>query len=155
MKKISSSMVYVHKRLFPALWFGVLGLTFVAALTSEAARKSAMFTIVPVAMAVFGYFFMKRMFWVLADEVFDCGDHLLVKNSGAVERVYLSNVMNVSVSTFMNPPQITLRLVAPLQSGNEITFSPASGLSLNPFAKNAIAEDLIIRVHAARNGRAV
>ena len=58
--------------------------------------------------------------------------------------------MNVSSTTFMNPPRITLRLVTAGKLGNEIAFSPAMEFSLNPFAKCQLAEDLILRVHRAR-----
>jgi len=84
-----------------------------------------------------------------------CGDFLLVKNRGEEDRVTLSNVMNVSASTNMNPPQITLRLVKPGKFGTEIAFSPTAGFALNPFAKNQVAEDLIVRVDRARSKRAV
>ena len=60
--------------------------------------------------------------------------------------------MNVSSTTFSNPPRITLRLVKQGKFGKEIAFQPA-GFSLNPFAKNPIAEDLIVRVDDARTRR--
>jgi hypothetical protein len=62
----------------------------------------------------------------------------------------LSNIMNVSSSTLMNPPRVTLKLVQPGKFGREIAFSPASKFMLNPFAKNEIAEDLINRAYHAR-----
>jgi hypothetical protein len=62
----------------------------------------------------------------------------------------LSNIMNVSSSTFMNPPRVTLKLVRPSKFGREIAFSPASKFTLNPFAKNEIAEDLMDRAYRAR-----
>jgi len=61
------------------------------------------------------------------DDVFDCGDHLLVKKSGKEETVLLSNIINLNLST--NPQnisaRITLRLASPGKFGTEITFSPA------------------------------
>jgi hypothetical protein len=65
--------------------------------------------------------------------------------------------MNVSVTTMVNPPRITLRIanasgVGPL--GSEVTFSPPRPFSLNPFAKIPVAEDLIVRVDRARSQRA-
>ena len=153
MTKISSGMTFFHKRIFPALWFGFLALFVATGLASGAVQRSWMFLVVPIFMAVFGYFLFKRLAWVLADEVHDCGDFLFVKSGTVEERVYLSNIMNVSVTTFANPPLVTLRLVTPVQSGSEITFSPAAGFTLNPFAKNKIAEDLMVRAHRARTLR--
>jgi hypothetical protein len=93
--------------------------------------------------------------WDLADEVHDCGDSLLIRKGSNEEHIPLSNIMNVSVSTNMNPPRITLRLVKPGRLGSEISFSPPSRLSFNPFAKNPVAEDLMVRVDQARVKRAV
>jgi hypothetical protein len=106
-------------------------------------------------MAVFGHFLMKKLVWDLVDEVYDCGDFLLVKNRDDEERIALSNIMNVNASTYINPPRITLRLVNPSKFGSEVAFSPITGFKLNPFAKNAVAEDLIVRVYQARSKRAV
>jgi hypothetical protein len=62
--------------------------------------------------------------------------------------------MNVSASTNMNPPRITLRLVQPGKFGSELAFSPTMSFTLNPFAKSGVAEDLIVRVDKARSRRA-
>ena len=114
-----------------------------------------MFIVVPCLMAVFGFFFMRKFIWDLADEVFDGGDFLLVKYRGAEDKILLANIMNVSASASTNPPRITLRLIKPSKLGNEISFSPDAPLSLNPFAKNPIAEELIVRVHMAKATHAV
>lgn len=153
MTRISSSWTSVHKKIFPAFWFGFLALFLVGGLVGGAARQSASFLIIPVVMGVFGYLMMKRMVWDLVDEVYDTGDSLLVRNRGQEALVPLSSIMNVSTSTHMNPPRITLKLVRPVVFGDEITFSPVTGFRINPFAKNKVAEDLIMRVHQARDSR--
>jgi hypothetical protein len=79
-------------------------------IAAGAVREAPMFLIVPLAMAGFGYFFMKKLVWDLVDEVYDGGEYLLVRNRGDEERVPLINVMNINVM-FSNPPRITLRLV--------------------------------------------
>jgi hypothetical protein len=153
MTKISSSATFFNKRVFPTIWFGFLAFFFTVSLVSGATRGSWMFIIVPIGMALFGYFLMKRVVWDLADEVFDGGDFLLVRNRGIEDRVPLTNIMNVSASTNMNPQRITLRLVEKGRFGQEIAFSPISVFTLNPFAKNRVAEDLIVRVDQARSRR--
>ena len=79
---------------------------------------------------------------------------LVVRNGSEEERIPLGNIMNVSASTNTNPPRITLRLVRPGRFGADVSFSPSSRISFNPFAKNPVAEDLIVRVDKARLGRA-
>ena len=155
MKKISSSLTMVHKKIFPAFWFGFLAIFFVVSLTSGAADRDPMFLIVPVVMAVIGYFAMKKFAWILVDEVYDCGDFLLVRNRGDEDRIPLANVMNVDPSTFVNPPRITLRLASPSKWGMHVVFSPVRSAALNPFARNAVAQDLIVRVERARGSRVV
>jgi hypothetical protein len=155
MTKISSKYTFFYKKGFPLLWFGFLAVFVAISLTAEDLEKDLMFLIVPGVMAVFGFFLMKKLVWDLVDEVYDGGEFLVVKNQGKEDRVLLSNVMNVNASTMTNPPRVTLRLVNPGKFGNEIAFSPAASFTLNPFAKNQVAEGLIVRVDQARTKRAV
>jgi hypothetical protein len=154
-KKISSSLTVFNKKIFPVLWFGSLAFFVVAAIFTGGVEKGLMFLVVPIVMAVFGHFLMKKLVWDLADEVYDCGDGLLVRNRGEEDVIALSNVMNVSASTSMNPPRVTLRLVTPSKFGSEVVFSPVIGFTLNPFARNQVAEDLIVRVDQARSRRRI
>jgi hypothetical protein len=149
-KKISSRLTMVNKKIFPAFWFGFLAIFFVTGVASGAADRDAMFALVPVFMAIVGYLVMKKFVWVLADEVYDCGDFLLVRNRGDEDRIPLANVVNVSASTFTNPPRITLRLASPAKWGTVVVFSPIRSSVLNPFARNAVAEDLMVRVDRVR-----
>ncbi len=149
MKKISARLFFL-KKVFPAIWFGFLAFFFATSLTSGAGNASAIFIIAPAMMAILGYVLMKKILWDLVDEVYDCGSYLLVKNRNQEDKINLSDIMNVSVTTMMNPPRISLRLRVPGKFGNEVAFSPISGgLNLIPFSKNAIAEDLIVRVDNA------
>jgi hypothetical protein len=151
MKRISSRSTFFNKKVFPAVWFGFLDCFILLAI--RAPQKDSMILVVPILMGVFGFFLMKKLVWNLVDEVYDCGDHLLVRNRGDEDEVALSNIMNVSASVFVNPPRITLRLVNAGKFGNEIAFSPPSRFVLNPFAKDPVSEDLIIRVDQARSKR--
>ncbi|HEX5126530.1 MAG TPA: hypothetical protein VFW00_07300 [Rhodocyclaceae bacterium] len=150
MKKISSGSLFITKKIFPIVWFGFLTFFVIQSLALGAHKESYLFLLVPCLMGVFGYFMMKKIVWDLVDEAYDCGDYLLFRNGKLEDRVLLSDIMNVSASTMVNPPRITLRLRKPSKFGTEISFSPMSRRSLNPFRKNAIAEDLIVRVDQAR-----
>jgi len=154
MKKISSRWTFFNKWVFPVSLFGFLAAFVALSLSLGAPEKDPMFLIGPAAMAIFGFVLMRKLVWDLADEVYDCGDELLIKNRGKEDRIKLSNVINVNVSSLTNPPRITLRLDKPGRLGPEISFSPPRAFSLNPFAKNPIGEDLIVRVDRARVKRA-
>jgi hypothetical protein len=152
-KRISSRWTYFHKRVFPVIWFGFLALFVVAASTvmEKSGRFDVMFLTVPLIMMVFGYFIFKRLIFDLVDEAWDAGDYLVFKNGGVEETVPLTNIMNIRGSTLTNPPRVTLTLRTPSRLGNEITFSPATPFSLNPFKKSPIIDELIQRVDKARN----
>jgi hypothetical protein len=155
MKKISSAMMVFHKKIFPLAWFGFLAFFVLTAAAAGAFQEGHwLFLAAPLFMAVFGFIFMKKLIWNLVDEVFDCGDYLLVRKGGEEENVSLGNIMNVSASAMTSPPRITLRLLNPGKFGAEISFSPPARFSLNPFARNPVADDLIVRVDRARRGHA-
>jgi hypothetical protein len=160
-KKLSSSSTAFWKKVFPALWFGFLALFLVLALTRGAVvNGSVMFLIVPCVMVVMGYLLFRNLLWNLVDEVYDCGDFLLIKNRGQEHRVPLTDIMNVDAPTTVRPPRITLRLKnlsAAGSLGSEVSFSPRTQQlnPFNPFAKNPIAEDLIQRVDQARSRRLI
>ena len=88
------------------------------------------------------------------DDVFDCGDHLLVRKDGKEDTVPFANIINVNFSK--NPEdvsaRITLRLASPGKFGTEISFSPPPQIYFGFPPKNEIAEDLLVRADQARRG---
>lgn len=151
MKKISSGSTFMIKKVFPVFWFGFIVVFLLTSLTARMpAPEELIFFLVPCLMGIFGFFLFRKLLWDLADEVHDHGDYLVVRRGSETETIRIDNIMNVSASTNINPPRITLRLATPGRFGNEISFSPIKPFSLNMFAKNPIAEDLIVRVDAAR-----
>jgi len=156
MKRISSKEGVHLKRIFPIFWCGALGIFAVLALVGGGAKTDLMFLVIPCAMAAFGLFLMKVLAGDLVDEVFDCDDYLLVRNRRVETQIPLSEIMNVSTSFGVNPPRITLRLTTEHQGfGLEVKFTPVRGFTLNPFAKDEIAEDIMARAYRARSGGAV
>ena len=155
MNRISSKDGVHLKKIFPIFWVGALGTFALFALLQGGAPTDVMFWAIPCGMAVFGLVFVKLLTWDLVDEVYDCGDFLLVRNRRIETQIPLSEIMNVSTSVAVNPPRITLRLAADHGLGFEVKFTPVRRFTLNPFAKNEIAEDLMVRAYRARAGRAV
>lgn len=151
MKKISSKGTFFYKRIFPAVWFGFLGIFILIAFIGGAYNKGPMLflLIVPSAMALFGYFFMKKMVFDLMDEVFDEGScYLLVKNNNTEERIDYQNIKNISYTVMTNPNRATMNLRIPCRFGNEVSFSPP--MSLVPFRENRDITELINRVDRIR-----
>lgn len=150
MTRISSRSTAFFKRGFPVLWFGFITAFVVLFVASGVFEKAPPVLLVPVVLTVVGFVMMKAFLWDLVDEVYDGGDHLLVRNAGQEEAIPLSNIMNVSATMFVNPPRISLRLATPSRFGDEVVFSPAVGVRLNPFKRLPLIDDLIVRVDQAR-----
>ncbi|MGA9855347.1 MAG: hypothetical protein WBR29_08745 [Gammaproteobacteria bacterium] len=140
------------KRMFPAIWFGIIiVITTVAAIAMRASHQfqPAVF-IVPLLLVVIGYFIMKILVFDIVDEVWDGGSELLVKNHGEEAHIPLANIINVNFVWFTNPNRITLTLRQPCRFGKEITFCP-KGIYFFPFSRNPIANQLIERLDALRH----
>ena len=154
LKRISSRQVFFLKWLMPLIFILIAGVAGLSVLLVEPRRAPPpMVLVAPILALVIGFVVMRKLVWDLADEVLDGGDYLVVKKGRIEERVPLSNIMNVSATTMVNPPRIELRLVDPGRLGDRIAFSPVKNATLNPFARNAVAEDLIVRVDRARASR--
>jgi hypothetical protein len=152
MRRISSRFTYLHKRVFPVVWFGFLllflGISIFAAPRSTEPLSNLPFFIIPIAGMVVGYFLMKKLLFDLVDEVWDDGDTLLVKNRGVEARIALADIKNVGYSQWTNPPRVTLSLRQPTVFGDQVTFS--TPVRLVPFTTNPIINELIDRIDAAR-----
>ena len=153
MKKLTSKATFFHKRVFPLIWFGFLGVFLCVGLFSNASGKGpgVMFLVVPIGMAIFGYFIMKKLVWNLIDEVYDESTSLLFRNGNQEVRVSLKDIKNVSYSTMTNPPRVTLSIRYKTALGDELTFSPPA--SWVPFKKNKDIERLIDRIDEARGSK--
>jgi hypothetical protein len=152
MTRISARGMWFTKWLVPVLVLGYLAASLLLRRPPRDAIEQWVRLILPGIVVVALYFGWKRTIWLLADEVLDAGDYLLVRNHSLEEHVSLTNIMNVSAtSRFGSYTKITLRLVTPGQLGSEITFVPIS--PRNPFARNAVADDLVKRVDDARTRR--
>jgi len=153
MKKLSSKATFFHKRIFPAFWFGFLGIFICVGLFSNIAEKGVgiIFLVGPIAMVIFGYFLMKKLVWDLIDEVCDDDTSLLLRNGKQEVRVNLKDIKNVNYSTMTNQPRVTLNIRYKTPLGDELTFSPTA--SWVPFKKNEDIEKLIDRIDEARGTR--
>jgi len=152
-ERISSGMTVFYKRIFPVFWFGFLGVFVVVGLAANrhGDNSSSMFLIVPVVMAVFGFFLMKKLVWDLADEVLDGGDRLIVRMGSDEEQIPLANIINLDYQYMTSPPRVTLTLRTPCRFGDKVSFCPP--LRFVPLARSPVIDGLIRRVDAAREAR--
>ena len=150
MKRLSSKTTFLYKRIFPFIWFGFLAIILCVGLLANLAGDGAgfMFVVIPMGLIVFGYFLIKKLVWDLIDEVYDEGTSLLFRNRGREFRVSLKDIKNVSYTTMVNPPRVTLSIRYPTDLGDELSFSPPA--CWIPFKKNKDIEALIDRIDEAR-----
>jgi hypothetical protein len=138
----------------PFIVFGLLGLLFFSLLMSGAYETSPMLLVGVGVMALYGVCSMHASRRDCVDDVFDCGDHLLVKKASEEDTIPFTNIINVNFSK--NPQnisaQITLRLATPGKFGTEISFAPPPKIYLGFPPRNEIAEDLLVRAAKARRG---
>ena len=96
----------------------------------------------------FIFFVIKKFISPLADEVYDCGDELLVKRGGREDRIRFSDVMNVNYSVATKPSVIILDLRKESSLGKQIRFcAPAS---TKMFERNPLIGELITKVDDAK-----
>lgn len=150
MTRISSKQVYFLKWIFPVLFLAVMLVPIGIGLAVPRNPPPIAIFLMPLVMIPILFLVLRKFVWDLMDEVYDDGDYLLVKKGDKEDRIPLSNIMNVSATLMVNPPRVTLRLVNPSKFGKEVSFSPVRPVTLNPFARNTIADDLIERVDKAR-----
>ena len=151
MKRISTPYTFSVK-MFPFLFFGFLAFFAFLLVANGAYETNPMFLVVLGVMAVIGYFSTKTSLQNVVDEVYDCGDFLLVRKRGEEDNIPLSNIMNVNFNG--KPARITLTLATPGKFGSEISFAPPPQIYVGAYPKNEIAGDLIARAGQARSARA-
>jgi len=143
--RISAINMYLAKWVVPTVTFGFV--TVVMAF-KEAQKVKPNFPSLLLAFAVLVVVLIvvfKKSIWVLADEVLDGGDYLLVCFGKKQQHVNISNVAKVDAENQLGATTVRLRLSVPCDFGSEIAFL-AKSTSRNPFQPNAVAEKLAARV---------
>ena len=79
-----------------------------------------------MCVSVLGYLIFEGTPNDLIDEVYDCGDFLIVKKREVEECIPLINIMNVNFAMYQNPARITLSLARPGK------FEPQDSFTLPP-----------------------
>jgi hypothetical protein len=158
MRRLSSSLTFFYKRVFPVLWVGfmltVFGLQIWAMQHARADAPSQSFlplVLMPLFLTGVMFLLYRKLLFDLLDEVWLDGDSLMVKNRGEKVRVSLGDVMNVNATTMTNPRRVTLMLRTDSRFGRNLSFIPASPRGfMSAFKLDPIATELIQRVDALR-----
>jgi uncharacterized membrane protein len=153
MQRLSSKSTSFHKRVAPAVMVGLLlVLVLIGAVGGWSGPNGPpplFFVIAALGLAA-GLVYVRKLVLDLADEVWEDGDTLVVRNKGEEDRIRLSDIMNVSYSPVGNPPRVTLSLRTPSRFGDRLSF--AAPVTIIPFTESPLIAQLIGRVDAARRG---
>ncbi|MBK1881788.1 hypothetical protein JIN85_05145 [Luteolibacter pohnpeiensis] len=121
MKRLSSGPTFLGKRVFPAIMGCVAGM--MAILISSQEIDIPFF--LAIVIGLFAGFLMTiismRLLTEYMDEVFDAGDHLVIRNRGITEEIDLRDIRNVD-SPLMQPSVIWLHLRRDSSFGRSIKF---------------------------------
>ena len=149
MKKISSNATFFGKRvLMPLLAVAFLVVMVLAYFDQdvEATGGYAMWLATIVIFALVAFLNWRQVFGGVVDEVHDAGSSLLIKNSGEQVKVQLEDIVHLNHQL----QSVELRLRDDSRFGGAVKFLPKGGFTFNPFAKNAVVEDLIVRIDQAK-----
>ena len=142
-----------YKKVLPVVWvvFAVAMLAITVRRLASGADDQSPLELVPLTVVAGIAFLWTRLVGSgLADEVFDGGDHLVVRVGAAEERVALGEIDEIKESRLMKqPPRIELVLRHPGRFGRVIAFVP-TGYSMLPLTKSPLFYELKQRISAAR-----
>ena len=154
MVRISSRSTIFYKRVVPILWFGsgalIATYAIYAGIEQSKIGKFIPTFIVLAGMLVVGYGVMRTLTLGLVDEVWDCGDSIVIRDKEVQVTIALCDCLNVSYSMWRNPPHVTLLLRHETALGTKIDFLPTCPSlysSMSPLIK-----DLIVRIDKANCG---
>ena len=150
MSRISSTLPFYYKRIFPLIWVGGCVLIGGLGLYAALSKGSGLFPLVIITPIIFvlGIYFMKKYVSDLVDEVLDDGDALVVKNNGQEQRIALADITNVSYAAMTSPPRVVLSLRHPTVFGDQVAF--CAPVQIMTFATSPTITELIKRVERAR-----
>jgi hypothetical protein len=147
MRRLSSRLTFFHKRVFPAVFVIVLGLSAAAVIERNREAAVPVLGFLLLAAAVM-FLVLRKVVFDLCDEAWDEGAVLLLRKKGYELKVPLGAIQNVGYERWTKPQRVTLSLRDTTPLGNELSF--ALPVRLLPLSRNPLVDGLIERVDAAR-----
>ena len=139
--------------MLPVIWLGggtIAAIVAGVVLRNEPDFEPGTLVFVMLVQLTLSYLYIELFIFCLADEVWDCGDSLLIRNGGTEARVRMSDVSHVEYNTFFKPPRIAIVSPDLPEPIRQIVFMPPSRLHMRR-AVHPVAEDLLRRAKDANN----
>jgi hypothetical protein len=151
MKKISGKM-FAQKILLPIIFAAMPTIFLFTALQRKEWDGASNLRFFPFLIFPIAGYFTYRRYSKFMDEVFDCGDYLVVKRKDLEDNISLSNISNIGYSSSSkNSRLVTLKLRKECVFGGEVSFEVKDNDIFKAFKKNEIIEDLLVRVEKIRD----
>lgn len=146
MRLISSKLTHWNKRRMPLCLFGFLAIaTAVIAVFVARGRCAPIMLLVPAVAALAAFVYMKFFTFVLADEVWDDGSTLVIKNGAGELRLPVANIRSVGYSIIADPPRITLVFRTSVFPEVRVQFMPHFFPGMFLLRKHPLVEELTRR----------
>lgn len=149
MKKISGQMVLI-KKIFPGFVLSFFGIAIALGLSSGITKENGVGLLVLIGFSIYTLLIFKRMLWDLADEVLDCGDSLIFRESGTKTKVMLSDITHVEYHYGYSPERVTVFVNASSGNKYEFVFCPKGEWRFSRRDKNPLVLDLIVRIEQSK-----
>lgn len=143
MTVLSSASTPFLRQTLPRFIYGGLAIVSVLLLLTAIAESDPWLLGFPAAAGLFAIVLVRQRLTVLADEVRDCGDALLVRRDAVEAHVTFSSIERVGLVP--RTEHVCIRLANPSPFGHEVTFAARRGQS------RAIRDDLARRAAKAHS----
>ena len=154
MRKISSSMTFLFKKVWPVIWVGGISAFIILDLAvlndTEVNKAGSMPLTTLLFMLVFGYLLWKFLCSDLVDEAYDNGEYLVFKNGTNETRIFLKDIETINYNTLVSPERVSVKTKFETDLGRKIVFMPLG--TFIPFKRHASIVALLERIDKAKVG---
>jgi hypothetical protein len=143
MRRISDASTWWHKKAYPLILFGFVGLFalfWIPGIIQQAVPPVVL--LVPLAAALLSYVVMRWLIFSLTEDVFLDGDDVVLRDNGKEDRFPFNNVIDVEAPICSRPERITLTVREPCLFGRKIIFLPPRRWWWSRLTPHPIAEEL-------------
>jgi hypothetical protein len=107
-----------------------------------------------IVMLIVPFAFAHHLYLSKVDDVYDCGDHLVIRKGNHSETISISNILSVTYVK-QRTPYVRILLATPCGLGHKIDFFDSKDQIRQYFRRNATDDvmRLIARVKDAQEGR--
>lgn len=140
MRLISSKLSVWNKRFVPVFWCGFVALVAWALAVNGA--DTTWVVGIPAALLLAGLAYMRAFTFVLADQVFDAGNSLVIRSKGKELAIPFANIADVKYALVADPPRIVITFSTAAVPHANVQFMPPVVPAMFIFRKHPLVAEL-------------